>query len=331
MRIAFAGTPPFAALALQAILDAGHQVPLVLTQPDRPAGRGMKARASPVAELAAARALPLLTPESLREQGAGAQAREAMQRLRDADAELMVVAAYGLLLPQAMLDIPIGVQTGDAPARVVNIHASLLPRWRGAAPVARAIEAGDELTGITLMQMSAGLDAGPMLAAEAISIAATDTAGSLTLRLAELGARMIVEALRDTRHWTARAQPLEGIVYARKIDKREAWVDWTGPAQLIARRVRAFDPDPGACGRLDGAVIKIWSGRALEQDPAGAPGTVLWAGAEGLAVACGRHVLVIDELQRAGGRRMPVAAFLSGMPIRPGSIWEPMEPAPASR
>ena len=327
MRIAFAGTPGFAAVALEAILEAGHQVPLVFTQPDRPAGRGMKPRACAVAELAAARGLPRLAPLSLREPRTGtgdAQAGEALRRLAEAGPELMVVAAYGLILPRSMLDIPAGVPLADGggPARVVNIHASLLPRWRGAAPVARAIEAGDASTGITLMQMQEGLDTGPMLAAESLPIDAADTGGGLTQRLAELGARMIVEALRNTNVWVARPQPAEGVTYARKIDRREAWIDWAMPAALLARRVRAFDPDPGSCGRLDGAVIKVWSARALERDHGREPGTILSAEADALDVACGRHVLRIDELQRSGGRRMPARAFLAGAPIRPGARWD---------
>ncbi|HYM29502.1 MAG TPA: methionyl-tRNA formyltransferase [Steroidobacteraceae bacterium] len=324
MRIAFAGTPAFAAVALQAIVEAGHHVPLVFTQPDRPAGRGMKPRACAVAELAMARGLPRLAPVSLRVERDGAPARQALERLAQAGPELMVVAAYGLILPQAMLDIPAGValDAGAGRVRVVNIHASLLPRWRGAAPVARAIEAGDERTGVTLMQMQAGLDTGPMLSAEALAIDPADTAGRLTQRLAELGARMIVEALRHTSGWVARPQPAEGVTYARKIDRREAWIDWAMPAQLLARRVRAFDPDPGCCGRLDGAVIKVWSARAIEHDHGREPGTVLSAAADGLDVACGRHVLRIDELQRSGGRRMPARAFLAGTSIRPGARWD---------
>ena len=199
MRIAFAGTPPFAAVALAAILDAGHTVPLVLTQPDRPAGRGLKPRASAVSELAVSRGLPLLSPRSLRESTADAGAREAVMALGAATPDLLVVAAYGLILPQSVLDIPGGIAGRSGVARAINIHASLLPRWRGAAPVARAIEAGDGQTGITLMQMEAGLDTGPMIVSEAIPIEATDTTGTLTRRLSELGARLIVSWLGTAR------------------------------------------------------------------------------------------------------------------------------------
>jgi methionyl-tRNA formyltransferase len=323
MRIAFAGTPPFAAVALMAILDAGHEVPLVLAQPQRPAGRGMRERPGAVAELAAARGVALLTPVSLR----GEAAAGVLRPLREAAPDLMVVAAYGLILPQAMLDIPAGVMAGSDRVRVVNIHASLLPRWRGAAPVARAIEAGDERTGVTLMQMEAGLDTGPMLAAQQVDIAADDTAGALMQRLAVLGAGMLVDALARPGTWVARPQPAEGVTYARKIDKREAWLDWTQPAALLSRRVRAFDPEPGACGRLDGAVIKVWSAQAVARDPGAAPGTVLASDAAALEVACGNGVLRIEQLQRAGGRRMPARAFLAGHPVRPGACWQAADAA----
>ncbi len=328
MRIAFAGTPAFAATALAAILQDGHQVPLVLTQPDRPAGRGMKARASAVSALALTQGLARLTPVALCGERAGAQAREALERLRAADADLLVVAAYGLILPQAMLDLPIGVAGHGGRVRALNIHASLLPRWRGAAPVARAIEAGDERTGITLMQMQAGLDTGPMLACESMPIGATDSCGELTARLAVLGARMIVAALREAPAgaWSPRPQPLEGVSYARKLDQREAWLDWMRPAAELQRRVRAFDPDPGACGRFKGAVVKVWSARVRAQAHEAEPGTVLAADGDGLCVACGRDVLVIEALQRAGGRRLAVRDFLTGTPVAAGERWMVPEP-----
>src|SRR5258706_10906521 len=233
MRIAFAGPPRFAARALAAILDAGHTVGLVLTQPDRPAGRGLSTRPSAVAELAAARGLPILSPLSLR--AGGADARAAVQRLQSAAPELLIVAAYGLLLPPAVLALPLGVAGQCGRVRAINIHASLLPRWRGAAPVARAIEAGDPVTGITLMQMDAGLDTGPMLRSEPISISPTDTTATLTARLAELGARLVVTALGETAaaSWSPQPQPAEGVTYARKIDKREAWLDWSAPADVL--------------------------------------------------------------------------------------------------
>jgi methionyl-tRNA formyltransferase len=324
MRIAFAGTPRFAATALAAILDAGHAVPLVLTQPDRPAGRGLKPRASAVSELARARGLPVLSPRSLREASGDAGAREAVQTLASAAPDLLLVAAYGLIVPQAVLDIPGGITGRSGAVRAINIHASLLPRWRGAAPVARAIEAGDSETGITLMQMQATLDSGPILHSEAIPIEAIDTTGRLTERLAELGARLVVSWLQQAVQglWEAMPQPAEGVTYARKIDRREAWLDWSDPATLLARRVRAFDPEPGACGRLGDGLVKIWSVQALQEASAAEPGTVLAAGAEGIRVACGDGVLVIGELQRSGGRRLRAREYLSGTPIAAGARWQ---------
>jgi methionyl-tRNA formyltransferase len=323
MRIVFAGTPRFSAAALAAVLDAGHTVPLVLTQPDRPAGRGLKPRASAVSELARARGLALLSPPSLREDSGGAAAREAVHALSSTAPDLLLVAAYGLILPQAVLDIPRGVAGRSGVARAINIHASLLPRWRGAAPVARAIEAGDRITGITLMQMEAGLDTGPVLCSEAIPIEASDTTGTLTARLAQLGARLTVSWLQQAAQglWQATAQPAEGVRSARKIDRREAWLDWSEPAAVLARRVRAFDPEPGACGRLGEGIVKIWCAEAEGQQGTADPGTVLSAKVDGIRVACGEGVLVIHELQRAGGRRLRAREFLAGTPISAGARW----------
>jgi methionyl-tRNA formyltransferase len=323
MRIAFAGTPRFAALALAAILDAGHSVVLVLTQPDRPAGRGLKQRASAVAELARARGVPVLSPASLRAGPLADGAAEALERLRSDRTDLLVVAAYGLILPQAALDAPLGVAGRRGRVRAVNIHASVLPRWRGAAPVARAIEAGDGVTGITLMQMDAGLDTGPILHSASIPIAPTDTAGALTDKLGELGARLIVSFLAEApgAGWDPVPQPAEGILYARKLDKREAWLQWTESADVLARRVRAFDPEPGACGSVGGDVIKIWAARAEAVPTSDQPGTVISSGAEGIRVACGTGVLVIHELQRAGGRRLKAREFLAGRAMPAGTRW----------
>jgi len=324
MRIAFAGTPGFAAAALAALLDAGHTLALVLTRPDRPAGRGLRPRASEVAELARTRGLPLRSPRSLRIETGAPDAAEALEALRRAAPDLLVVAAYGLILPQAVLDCPAGTGSGGGPIRAVNIHASLLPRWRGAAPVARAIEAGDAVTGITLMQMDAGLDTGPILMSEAIAIGAEETTGTLTARLAELGARLMVQ-------WLAAApgsrpapvpQPAAGVSYAHKLDRREAWLDWSEPAGSLARRVRAFDPEPGACGRFGDGLVKIWSACAEPGSPGAIPGTVLAAAADGVRVACGDGVLVIRELQRAGGRRLRAREFLAGTPMPAGSRWQ---------
>ena len=324
MRIAFAGTPRFAAVALAAVLDAGYEVPLVLTQPDRPAGRGLKPRASAVSEVASARGLPVLSPRSLREGSSDMGGREAVQALASSAPDLLLVAAYGLILPQAVLDIPRGIAGRGVVVRAINIHASLLPRWRGAAPIARAIEAGDRVTGITLMQMEAALDSGPMLSSEATPIEATDTAGKLTERLGNLGARLIVSWLHNAPQglWGATPQPIEGVTYAGKIDRREAWLDWSEPASVLARRVRAFDPEPGACGRLAEGLVKVWSAEAVAQATAAEPGTVLAASAAGIRVACGDGVLVIGELQRAGGRRLRAREYLAGTPIAAGARWQ---------
>jgi methionyl-tRNA formyltransferase len=261
---------------------------------------------------------------SLRREKGGADAHEVMTRLHAVAPDLLVVAAYGLLLPPDVLDVPLGVAGRGALVRAINIHASLLPRWRGAAPVARAIEAGDPVTGITLMQMDAGLDTGPILRSEPTSIGPTETTGTLTLRLAELGARLVVTALGEAPHatWSPAPQPAQGVTYARKIDRHEAWLDWSAPADALARRVRAFDPDPGACGRLGGSIVKIWSAGADFDAPGGEPGTVVSASADGIGVACGQGVLRIGELQRAGGRRLTARDFLAGMPVRPGAHWE---------
>jgi methionyl-tRNA formyltransferase len=268
--------------------------------------------------------LPLLLPQSLREDSGRTGARETAERLRSSAPDLLVVAAYGLILPQAMLDAPRGIAGGSGVARAINIHASLLPRWRGAAPVARAIEAGDRVTGITLMQMDAGLDTGPILWSESMPIEATDTAGSLAARLGQLGARLVVSWLAEVTQglWAAVPQPAEGVSTARKIAKQEAWLDWSEPAEVLERRVRAFDPEPGACGQLAGGIVKIWSAQAGREVAAADPGTVVSAAADGIRVACGDGVLVIHELQRAGSRRLRVREFLAGTPILAGTRWQ---------
>ena len=314
MRLVFAGTPEFAAVALQRLLQAGFDVPLVLTQPDRPAGRGLKLQPSPVKLLALDHGLQVAQPLSLRLDGKHPQdAAAAKWLLEDLKPDALVVAAYGLILPQWVLDLP---RHG-----CFNIHASLLPRWRGAAPIHRAIEAGDAETGVTIMQMDAGLDTGDMLLREPLAIAPDDTTARLHDRLAALGARLMVEALELLACGGLRRtpQPVEGVTYARKIDKAEAEIDWTLPAALLARRVRAFDPFPGAFTRLaDGATLKVWSAQALP-GAGGAPGTVLAVeDGAGVDVACGEGVLRLTELQRAGGKRLPVADFLHGAPLLAG-------------
>jgi len=305
MRIVFAGTPAFAASALVALVSRGDQVVSVLTQPDRPAGRGLKPSISAVKQAALERGLNVLQPPSLRDPAW-------IERLAREPADAWVVAAYGLLLPQPILDLP---RLG-----CLNIHASLLPRWRGAAPIQRALLAGDRETGITIMRMDAGLDTGPILLERAITIDADDTSGSLHERLARLGAGLICEALDryDRGELVPRRQPVEGVTYAAKIDKREALIDWHRPAAEIDRLIRAMSPAPGAQTTLDGAVIKIWSARPVDGD--GAPaGTVCHRGDGPLTISCGVGALSVPELQRSGGRRLPADVFLRGTPVSPGA------------
>jgi len=310
MRIAFAGTPEFAAEALAAIVAAGHAVVLVLTQPDRPAGRGLRLQGSAVKALALRHDLPVIQPRSLRLDGKFPDdARAARAALDTAAPELMVVAAYGLLLPAWALSLP---------ARgCLNIHASLLPRWRGAAPIQRAIEAGDTETGITLMQMDAGLDTGDMLMVERLAIDPADTAASLHDRLAALGARMIVQALAAG-DLKPRPQPADGITYAHKIGKAEAAIDWAQPALSIEHRVRAFDPFPGASFRCGVETVKLWRAVVCEGSADAAPGRVLPSPAGQLRVACGQGAVELQLLQRPGGRRIDAAAFLQAHPLRSG-------------
>ncbi len=320
LKVAFAGTPAFAASALEALLAAGHPVPLVLTQPDRPAGRGMKLQASPVKQVALKHGIAVQQPHSLRLDGKYPQeASLAREHLLASGADVLVVAAYGLILPQWVLDWP---RLG-----CLNIHASLLPRWRGAAPIHRAIEAGDAQTGITIMQMDAGLDTGGMIERVAMDVQPDDTTAGLHDRLADLGARLIVDVLRRSAEGRlpAEAQPSEGVTYAHKIDKAEAFLDWALPAAALARRVRAFDPFPGAVTSLGNESIKVWQARALEATEAdavpqaSAPGTVLASTSEGLWVQTGDGVLCLTCLQRAGGKRLAVADFVRGLPLPVGA------------
>ena len=313
MKIIFAGTPEFAAAALQGLLEAGHDLVCVLTQPDRPAGRGMRMHVSPVKELAIQHDLQVLQPVTLRD-------AEVQQSLRNVQADIMVVAAYGLILPQVVLDIP---RRG-----AVNIHASLLPRWRGAAPIQRAILAGDTQTGVCIMQMDAGLDTGPVLLLQATPINFTDTAQTVHDRLAALGARLVVEALvgLEKSGLLPVPQPDEGATYAKKIEKAEARIDWTRTAPELDRHIRAFDPFPGASGSISGHDVKVWramigvhgdkdNGRHLADAQ---PGTVLDSGSQGILVACGSGTLRLLELQRAGGKRLAADRFLQGLAIEPG-------------
>ncbi|MGE8330237.1 MAG: methionyl-tRNA formyltransferase [Paraburkholderia nemoris] len=319
LRVIFAGTPEFAAAALAAIHSAGFEVPLVLTQPDRPAGRGMKLQASPVKRYAQEHGLAVAQPPSLRRAGKyPAEAAAAIDQLRATPHDVMVVAAYGLILPQEVLDIP--------PLGCINIHASLLPRWRGAAPIHRAIEAGDAETGITLMQMDVGLDTGAMICEARTAISADDTTATLHDRLAQDGAKLIVEALIElerTGKLSATPQPAEGVTYAEKIGKHEAALDWRRPAAVLARQVRAFDPFPGGVGTLeDGTLIKLWAAVPIETQANGAPGTITDVSPEGVVVACGEGALRLTQLQKPGGKRLPVREFLAGSTLAVGQRFQ---------
>jgi methionyl-tRNA formyltransferase len=303
MKIIFAGTPEFAAQALAAIHAAGHEVCLVLTQPDRPAGRGMKLQASAVAKYAESHGLNIAKPVTLK-------TPDALELIANCRADVMVVAAYGLLLPQAILDLP---RLG-----CINIHGSLLPRWRGAAPVQRAIEAGDTQTGIGIMQMEAGLDTGPVLLERVIAIEPTDTAASLFAKLTALGAECIVEALKNLETLTPRPQADVGITYAKKIEKNEARMDWSESATVLERRVRAFDPFPGCETNLSGERLKVWQASVCGNAANTPAGVVADVQRDAFVVACGEHALRITSVQRAGGRRISTAELLQSFPLSTG-------------
>jgi methionyl-tRNA formyltransferase len=319
MRLIFAGTPEFARVALERLHRLHEtEVALVLTQPDRPAGRGLKLQASPVKQFAVAHGLPIVQPRGLRLEGRYPEdAGAARAAIEGAGADVMVVAAYGLILPSWLLEAP---RLG-----CLNIHASLLPRWRGAAPIHRAIEAGDDQTGVTIMQMDAGLDTGDMLLAEAVPIASDDTCGSLHDKLAALGAELIVRALVRAGRGELQPvkQPAAGVSYARKIDKSEAPIDWAQPADVIERRIRAFNPSPGAVSTLAGEAFKVWRAAAATQSLGPGPvqpGTVLSVEPAAVTVACGSGALRLLELQRAGGKRLDLAELLRGFPVAPGRV-----------
>ncbi len=305
MKLVYAGTPEFALPSLRALLDAGHAVRAVYTQPDRPAGRGKELRESPVKRFARERGLEIRTPATLKDPGEQAG-------LAALKPDAMIVVAYGLLLPQAVLDIP---RFG-----CINVHASLLPRWRGAAPIARAIEAGDSTTGVTIMQMAAGLDTGPMLRTVETPIAAEDTAQTLHDRLAELGASALVATLADIESGTASATPQDDALatYAKKLARDEARLDWSLPAEVLARKVRAFNPAPIAFTMLHGETLRVLAAHAAAGN--GAPGTVLRADADGIAVAAGRDALILETVQLQGRRPMAAREFLNGRPIPAGTI-----------
>ncbi|PWB80220.1 MAG: methionyl-tRNA formyltransferase [Methylocystaceae bacterium] len=303
MRVVFMGTPDFAVPLLEKIVADGHEVAAVYTRAPSPAGRGMELRLSPVHRLAEKLSIPVFTPKSLK-------SAEEIAAFAAHRADVGVVVAYGLILPQAVLDAP---RFG-----CLNLHGSLLPRWRGAAPIQRAILAGDAETGVSIMQMEAGLDTGPVLLAEAVAIATADTAGSLHDKLATVGGRLIVVALDKLAKGPLAATPqLEaGVTYAAKIDKAEATIDWARPAAEIDRQIRAFNPFPGAATRLGGAAVKLW--RAIPDTGSGAPGTVLAVGRDGIVVACGVGVLRLVEVQKAGGKRLGIEQFLAGNRVAVG-------------
>jgi methionyl-tRNA formyltransferase len=301
LRVVFAGTPHFAVQALAALHGAGHDIALVLTQPDRPSGRGLRLAASPVGLWAEDHGLRVAKPSSLREEGA-------QESLRSAAPDVMVVGAYGLILPPAVLAIPV--------RGCLNIHASLLPRWRGAAPVQRALLAGDVETGISIMQMEAGLDTGPVLSEIRTPILASDTAGILTDRLSALGASAIVEALANPDRLISRPQDSSKATYASKVGKADTRIDWSWPAAAVDRQVRAFNPSPGAETSLLGEPLKVW--RAVPAEGSESPGKVLQSRNNRLVIACKVGALELLEIQRPGGRRMAASEFLRGVALAEG-------------
>ncbi len=312
MKVVFAGTPEFAAVALRAIHAAGFEIPLVLTQPDRPSGRGLQLHASEVKQFALQHGIDVLQPLSLRTDSKDPQraleARAAHQRLLATDYDVMVVAAYGLILPRATLDIK----------PCLNIHGSLLPRWRGAAPIHRAIEAGDAETGVTIMQMEEGLDTGPMLLVERVPIRPGDTTGTLHDTLAAMGARMIVAALQKMAAGKLEAvpQPDAGVTYASKISKDEAALDFALTSEELSRKIRAFNPFPGAHAQVGGVTLKLWNAEALPDNSGEPGGQVIAADVHhGIVVSCGRGTLRLLELQKPGGKRLPAAEFLKGFAL----------------
>ena len=319
MRVIFAGTPDFAAHALQAIEAAGHTITLVLTQPDRRAGRGMHLQASPVKAFALGKGIPLLQPESLNTNSLDvakrADAVAALHVISQTQFDAMVVVAYGLIIPQTILDL------AEQPGRhgAFNIHGSLLPRWRGAAPIQRAIAAGDERTGITIMQMDVGLDTGDMVMSEAIDVLPDETSSSLHDRLAELGARLMVRclAMLDAHEKTARIpQSEEGMCYAEKIQKTEAEIDWSQTVATIDRLIRAFNPFPGASSSLGGQSFKFWRARPLAKALADQyqgshhPGSIVGKSKDGFVVWCKDGALEVLEIQKPGGRRTSAAQWI---------------------
>ncbi len=304
MKLVFAGTPDFAAAALDALHRAGCDIALVLTQPDRPAGRGLQPLPSAVKRRARELGLAVQQPATLKDP-------QVVSGLADLAPDAMVVAAYGLIVPPEVLAVP---RRG-----CINIHASLLPRWRGAAPIQRAILAGDARTGISIMQMGVGLDTGPVLMEEGLDIESDDTAQSLHDRLAALGARLIVKALQSPFALTPTPQDGTLATYAAKLDKREAAIDWHENAETLARKIRAFNPVPGASTQYQGSILKVWRAALVPGTAESEAGTVCAADSTGITVACGGGgALKLLEVQRAGGKRLPAAAFLAGCAMQRG-------------
>ncbi len=335
LRVIFAGTPEFARVALERLHAVGHTIALVLTQPDRPGGRGMKLQTSAVKQFALGHRIPLAQPRSLKLDGKySADALLAREAIQAANADVMVVAAYGLILPQWVLDVMTSV--GATKLGCLNIHGSLLPRWRGAAPIHRAIEAGDHETGVTIMQMDAGLDTGDMLLVEKLPIAPTDTTGQLHDKMAALGGRLIVEALELAACGGLHPvkQPEQGVTYAHKIDKREAVIDWNQTAETIVRRIRAFDPYPGAHAVLAGETFKVWAATAHptanNEGAAAENGSILAFAHGGIDVVAIDSIVKITQLQRPGGKRLSAADFLHGFEIKPGMRFEHNAGTPVS-
>jgi methionyl-tRNA formyltransferase len=317
MRIIFAGTPDFAAAALKRLIEEGHDIAMVLSQPDRRSGSGMKLTASPVKTLALEHGLPVMTPLTLSAKKAPEEAPKIWAELKALGADVLVVAAYGLILPEAVLNCAKGIgRNGDL--RAVNIHGSLLPRWRGAAPVARAIEAGDAETGVTLMKMEKGLDTGPMICVRKTPILPEDTSDTLMKRLAEIGADLTAEALRHPGELTAQPQPEEGATYAEKLLKSEAPIDFSLPAEALVHRIHAFNPFPGSTFEHGGVTVKIWNARSAEGS--GSPGEVLEAAHGRLVIACGSGALEALVLQKPGKPRMDAGPFLQSMPFKAGEV-----------
>ncbi len=325
MKLIFAGTPEFASVAMQALVDAGHEIVLVLSQPDRPAGRGMKLQASAVKQFALDHNIPVAQPRSLRLDGKFPEEAElgkaAIDKAIADGAEVMVVAAYGLILPHWVLTSP---KLG-----CLNIHASLLPRWRGAAPIHRAIESGDATTGVTIMQMDVGLDTGDMLLRDELPIMDTDTTGSLHDKLADMGGDLIVKALASLAELKAVKQPELGITYAHKIEKAEAQIDWSQSAEVIARRIRAFNPFPGAVTSLNGEQIKAWGAELgdktlLEAGKTYKNGQIVALAGVFIACAAMNNVVNLTQLQRPGGKRLKVADFVRGFDVQVGMCFGDM-------